>query len=167
MKNKKPAGKWTRRSRPLLERISPNAAGIDCGSPMHYAAVPPDRDREPVRCFKTICTGSRWLVACSVKTVAMEATGVYLDPDLRDPGGARSRGAAGERTAREERAWTEERRHRLRTCGFCVTSRTARRARSWGVFLRRSGARGPRRNRNAGTSLLASRGCGTNEPAVM
>jgi len=33
----------------LLERMNPNAAGIDCGAETHYVAVPPDRDATPVR----------------------------------------------------------------------------------------------------------------------
>lgn len=84
MKNKKLAGKRLRRSRPLLERVNPNAAGIDCGSAMHYVAVPPDRDPEPVRCFKTFTAElhrlADWLVTCGVKSVAMEATGVFWIP---------------------------------------------------------------------------------------
>ncbi len=36
----------------LLERINPNAAGIDCGSEAHYVAVPADRDPSPVRSFQ-------------------------------------------------------------------------------------------------------------------
>ena len=84
MKDKKPAKKRLRGSRPLLERVNPNAAGIDCGSEMHYVAVPPGRDPEPVRCFKTFTDDlhrlADWLVACGVKTVAMEATGVYWIP---------------------------------------------------------------------------------------
>jgi hypothetical protein len=36
-----------------LERLNPNAAGIDCGADTHYVAVPPDRDATPVRAFKT------------------------------------------------------------------------------------------------------------------
>jgi transposase len=84
VKHKKASGKGARRSRPLLERVNPNAAGIDCGSEMHYVAVPADRDPEPVRCFKTF-TGdlhqlADWVVSCGVKTVAMEATGVYWIP---------------------------------------------------------------------------------------
>jgi hypothetical protein len=51
---------------------------------MHYVAVPPDRDPEPVRSFKTFTSDlerlADWLVACGVKTVAMEATGVYWIP---------------------------------------------------------------------------------------
>lgn len=84
MKNKKSIGKPTRRSRPLLERVNVNAAGVDCGSAMHYVAVPPDRDPEPVRCFKTFTEDlhrlADWLVVCGIKSVAMEATGVYWIP---------------------------------------------------------------------------------------
>jgi transposase len=68
----------------LLERMSPNAAGIDCGSEAHYVAVPPDRDAAPVRSFKTFTTDlhrlADWLTACRVTTVAMESTGVYWIP---------------------------------------------------------------------------------------
>ena len=84
MKNKKSKGRPTRRSRPLLERVNLNAAGIDCGSAMHYVAVPPDRDPEPVRNFKTFTDDlnrlADWLVACRITSVAMEATGVYWIP---------------------------------------------------------------------------------------
>jgi len=72
-------------SRPsLLERINPNAAGIDCGAATHYVAVPPDRDPTPVRTFQTF-TGelhrlADWLTACGVTSVAMESTGVYWIP---------------------------------------------------------------------------------------
>jgi transposase len=59
----------------------PNAAAIDIGSRMHVAAVPPDRDPEPVRAFGTR-TGdlqqlADWFERCGVRTVAMESTGVY------------------------------------------------------------------------------------------
>jgi transposase len=37
----------------LLERIQPDAAGIDCGQNSHFVAVPPDRDPQPVREFRT------------------------------------------------------------------------------------------------------------------
>ena len=62
----------------------PNAAAIDIGSRMHVAAVPPDRDPEPVRAFGT-CTGdlqqlANWFERCGVRTVAMESTGVYWIP---------------------------------------------------------------------------------------
>ena len=62
----------------------PDAAAIDIGSRMHVAAVPPDRDTEPVRAFGT-CTGdlqrlADWFERCGVRTVAMESTGVYWIP---------------------------------------------------------------------------------------
>ena len=67
-----------------LERIQPNAAGIDCGSRHHHVAVPVDRDPEPVRRFKTFTPDLYrmvdWLEACRIDTVAMEATGVYWIP---------------------------------------------------------------------------------------
>jgi transposase len=68
----------------LLERLNPNAGGIDCGADTHYVAVPPDRDATPVRAFKTFTTDlhrlADWLTACGVTTVAMESTGVYWIP---------------------------------------------------------------------------------------
>ena len=68
----------------VLDRINPNAAGIDCGSAEHFVAVPPDRDPVPVQSFSTF-TGdlmrlADWLAACRVTSVAMEATGVYWIP---------------------------------------------------------------------------------------
>ena len=45
----------------VLERINPNAAGIDCGSAEHYVAVPPDRDPPPVQSFKTFTSDLRRL----------------------------------------------------------------------------------------------------------
>jgi transposase len=59
----------------------PNAAGIDIGSASHFVAVPPDRDDEPVREFRSFTIElhrlADWLDACNVDTVAMESTGVY------------------------------------------------------------------------------------------
>jgi transposase len=59
-------------------------AGIDCGAAEHYVAVPPDRDPHPVQAFSTFTDGLQrlvdWLIACRVKSVAMEATGVYWIP---------------------------------------------------------------------------------------
>jgi transposase len=67
-----------------LDRICPDAAGIDCGAAEHFVAVPPDRDPQPVRAFAAF-TGdlyrlADWLTACRVTTVAMEATGIYWVP---------------------------------------------------------------------------------------
>ena len=68
----------------LLKRINRHAAGIDCGSETHFVAVPPERDEDAVRSFKTFTSDLRrladWLEACKIKTVAMESTGVYWIP---------------------------------------------------------------------------------------
>jgi hypothetical protein len=46
--------------------------------------VPPERDSQPVREFRTFTSDlhrlADWLVQCEVKTVAMESTGVYWIP---------------------------------------------------------------------------------------
>ncbi len=64
-----------------LQLTHPDAAGIDIGSASHFVAVPPQRDHEPVREFKSFTADlmrlADWLAACGVKTVAMESTGVY------------------------------------------------------------------------------------------
>ena len=66
-----------------LERINPNAGGIDIGANEHYVAVPPGRDADgqDVRVFKTFtCELTKlvdWVLECGVTTVAMESTGVY------------------------------------------------------------------------------------------
>lgn len=68
----------------LLQRINPNAAGIDCGAETHHVAVPPGRDPTSVQAFATFTADlhrlADWLVACGVTTVAMESTGVYWIP---------------------------------------------------------------------------------------
>jgi len=67
-----------------LEVAHPNAAGIDIGSASHFVAVPPDREDEPVREFKSFTPDlealAQWLNECGVDTVAMESTGVYWIP---------------------------------------------------------------------------------------
>src|ERR1700726_902659 len=78
------SGKKSRGSISLLERIQPDAAGIDCGQNSHFVAVPPDRDPQPVREFRTFTAElhrlADWLAQCGVKTVALESTGVYWIP---------------------------------------------------------------------------------------
>lgn len=74
-----------RRLKPsLIERIQPDAAGVDCGERSHFVAVPPDRDPQPVREFRTFTAElsrlADWLAQCRIKTVAMESTGVYWIP---------------------------------------------------------------------------------------
>jgi len=72
------------RKQAVLELAHPNAAGIDIGSASHYVAVPPDRDEEPVREFRSFTVElerlADWLNACDIETVAMESTGVYWIP---------------------------------------------------------------------------------------
>jgi transposase len=67
-----------------LPTLNPNAAGLDIGSAEIWAAVPVDRDAEPVRPFGTFTpdlnTLADWLQACGITTVAMESTGVYWIP---------------------------------------------------------------------------------------
>jgi transposase len=67
-----------------FKKVNPNAAGIDCGSDVHYVAVPEDRDPQPVRRFGAFTADlvalAAWLKACGVTTVAIESTGVYWIP---------------------------------------------------------------------------------------
>jgi transposase len=74
----------SRRSPTELPCLNPDVAGIDCGAAEHYVAVPPDRDPHPVRAFSTFTDGLQrladWLTACRMRSVAMEATGVYWIP---------------------------------------------------------------------------------------
>ena len=97
----------------LLERITPNAAGIDCGSEEHYVAVPADRDAAPVRAFKTFTTElhrlAYWLTACGVTTVAMESTGVYWIPLYQILEARGPRRGARQRASRQERPGPEDR----------------------------------------------------------
>jgi len=67
-----------------LDVVHPAAAGIDIGNEVHYVAVSPKRDSEPVRRFG--CTTAElkamaaWLKECGIETVAMQSTGVYWIP---------------------------------------------------------------------------------------
>jgi transposase len=64
--------------------VNPDAAGIDAGSEEHWVSVPEDRDEQPVRAFGTFTEDlhalADWLAGCGIKTVAIEATGVYWIP---------------------------------------------------------------------------------------
>jgi Transposase len=80
---RKLAGKVTV-SDPELTITNPNAAGIDVGNKSHFAAVPPDRDPNPVREFgcwtAALKEMAEWLVGCRIDTVVMQSTGVYWIP---------------------------------------------------------------------------------------
>ncbi len=69
--------------KPLHEPKS-DAAGIDLGATEIWAAVAPDRCRMPVRRFgafmQDLMAILQWLLVCGIRTVAMEATGVYWIP---------------------------------------------------------------------------------------
>jgi transposase len=87
MKHNSKRERLSKKERPsisLLERLQPNAAGIDCGQNSHFVSVPPDRDPQPVREFRTFTAElerlADWLAQCRIKTVAMESTGVYWIP---------------------------------------------------------------------------------------
>ena len=74
-------GKKKTQKQKSLPFIQPDAAGIDIGATEIYVAVPEERDIRPVRKFATFTEDlhrlADWLMACSIKTVAMESTGVY------------------------------------------------------------------------------------------
>jgi transposase len=83
-RNRKERKDWARRLQsedPGLEIVHPNAAGIDVGNSVHYVAVRPDRDAEPVRRFECFTDDlhrmADWLQSCGVKSIAMQSTGVY------------------------------------------------------------------------------------------
>ena len=78
-------GRFTRRSGArMLPVLHPDAAGIDIGAQEMFVAVPPDRDADSVRSFGTFTRDLHelcdWLRSCSIRTVAMESTGVYWIP---------------------------------------------------------------------------------------
>ena len=67
-----------------LSPFNPHAAGIDVGAAEIFVSVPPDRDSQPVRSFRSFTCDlhaiAQWLIACGVTTVAMESTSVYWIP---------------------------------------------------------------------------------------
>jgi transposase len=86
------AGPWNRQQRrewgrriatgdPALTVVHPDAAGIDIGHASHFVAIPPDRDPVPIREFGAWTAAlhelAQWLTAHGIRTVALQATGVY------------------------------------------------------------------------------------------
>lgn len=61
--------------------IAPDAAGIDISSKEHFVAVNPASASPAIRCFgaftEDLYAIVKWLKECKVKTIAMEATGIY------------------------------------------------------------------------------------------
>src|SRR5581483_704367 len=74
----------TKRTSTPLPIIHRHAAGIDIGSTFHVVAVPPGRDEEPVRTFRSFtCDLHRladWLGSVGITTIAMESTSIYWVP---------------------------------------------------------------------------------------
>ena len=66
---------------PGLSIVNPHAGGIDVGNESHFAAVPADRDPNPVQEFgcwtADLNRMAEWFVSCGIDTVAVQATGVY------------------------------------------------------------------------------------------
>jgi len=70
--------KRSRRSRGLVP-VHPAAAAIDIGATIHVAAVGPDRDKEPVRTFRTFTHDlhrlADWFAGCGIKNPLICQTG--------------------------------------------------------------------------------------------
>jgi hypothetical protein len=64
-----------------LKVVNPDSAGIDVATTEYQVCVPEDRDPDYNRRFDAFTCDLRaiaqWLKQCGIKTVAMEATGVY------------------------------------------------------------------------------------------
>ena len=64
-----------------MEVLRSHAAGIDVGNAEHYVAVPPGRSDPSVQTFGSFTADlhrlAKWLQACRIETVVMQATGVY------------------------------------------------------------------------------------------
>jgi transposase len=67
-----------------LPIVNARAAGIDIGSRIQVAAVPPELTDDPVQTFQSFTADiermADWLVSLGITTVAMESTGVYWIP---------------------------------------------------------------------------------------
>ena len=67
-----------------LSVVNPDAAGIDIGSERHYVAIPEGRGGRTIENFGCVTAElermANWLLACGIKTVALESTGVYWIP---------------------------------------------------------------------------------------
>ena len=67
-----------------LKITHPDTAGIDVGKTQMQISVPEDRSVESNRCFGTFTKDLReitsWLVACGIRRVVMESTGIYWIP---------------------------------------------------------------------------------------
>ena len=82
--HKKTKAKAKSQATKALREQEPNAGGIDLGAEEIWVAVPAERDQNPVRRFEAFTQDLvaivQWLVGCGVRSVAMEATGLYWIP---------------------------------------------------------------------------------------
>lgn len=80
------SGTKRRKSNPVFRMINHHAGGIDAHSDFHWVALPEGRAEQTVRKFPTTTLGLYelvdWLVENGIRTVAVEATGVYCVPLL-------------------------------------------------------------------------------------
>ena len=83
MKKHKRAKTKSKATKPLHDP-QPDAAGVDIGANEIWAAVPPERTEKSVRRFGAFTQDLKelvkWFLACGVRSVAMESTGVYWIP---------------------------------------------------------------------------------------
>lgn len=67
-----------------LRVVNPDAAGIDVGAERHFVAIPEGRGGRTIENFGCVTPElermATWLLACGIKTVALESTGVYWVP---------------------------------------------------------------------------------------
>ena len=115
-RNRKERKEWARRLQsedPGLEVVHPHAAGIDVGNGVHYVAVRPDRDPQPVRRFECFYGGPAssgglvtelWSEDCG-----HAVDGSILDPHLRNSRRPWLRGVSSQCAAHQESAGTQER----------------------------------------------------------
>lgn len=115
-----------------MQVIRPNAAGIDIGDTMHAVAVPPGRDKEPVKSFGAFTCDLiaivQWLKQCLIDTVAMESTGVYWKPlyalliaegfEVYLVNAKQTKNVSGRKTDMSDAAWIQM----LHCCGLLKSS---------------------------------------------
>jgi transposase len=81
---KQPAQRSPNHHHANIPIVHPHAAGIDIGAQFHVVAVGAERDRQPVRSFRSFTKDlhdlAGWLKQGGITSVAMESTGVYWIP---------------------------------------------------------------------------------------
>ena len=115
-----------------MQVVRSNAAGVDIGDTLHAVAVPPDRDKEPVRQFGAFTCDLEaivsWLMQCGIDSVAMESTGVYWKPlygvlikngfEVCLVNARHTKNVNGRKTDMSDAAWIQQ----LHSCGLLKSS---------------------------------------------